>query len=48
MKKEEKNGMNTHDLFIKTPPVKLFFTAAVPGAASMLASSLYQLIDGVS
>ncbi len=39
--------MNTHDLFVKTPPVKLFFTAALPGAASMLASSLYQLIDGV-
>ena len=27
--------------------MKLFFTAAVPGAISMLASSLYQLIDGI-
>ncbi len=33
-------------LFVKTPPVKLFFTAAIPGAISMLASSLYQTIDG--
>ena len=27
--------------------MKLFFTAAMPGAISMLASSLYQLIDGI-
>lgn len=33
-------------LFVKTPPVKLFFTAAIPGAISMLAASLYQTIDG--
>ena len=39
--------MNTHSLFAKTPPVRLFFTAAIPGAVSMLASALYQLIDGV-
>ena len=39
--------MNTHSLFAKTPPVRLFFTAAIPGAISMLASALYQLIDGV-
>ena len=39
--------MNTHDLFVKTPPLKLFITAALPGAISMLASALYQLIDGV-
>lgn len=39
--------MNSHTLFAKTPPVKLFFLAAIPGAVSMLASALYQLIDGV-
>lgn len=39
--------MNSHALFAKTPPVKLFFFAAIPGAVSMLASALYQLIDGV-
>ncbi len=33
-------------LFVKTPPVKLFFTASIPGAISMLAASLYQTIDG--
>ncbi len=38
--------MNTHALFAKTPPVKLFFLAAIPGSVSMLASALYQLIDG--
>ena len=39
--------MDSTELFAKTPPVRLFFTAALPGAVSMLASSLYQLIDGV-
>lgn len=39
--------MNTHTLFTNTPPVRLFFFAAVPGAVSMLASALYQLIDGI-
>lgn len=39
--------MNTHTLFTDTPPVRLFFFAAVPGAVSMLASALYQLIDGI-
>ncbi len=33
-------------LFAKTPPLKLFFIAALPGAVSMLASALYQLLDG--
>ena len=28
-------------------PVKLFFIASVPGAVSMLASALYQVIDGI-
>lgn len=39
--------MTSHTLFSKTPPVKLFFLASIPGAIGMLASALYQLIDGV-
>ena len=39
--------MDSKALFAKTPPLKLFFIASVPGAISMLASALYQLIDGV-
>ena len=39
--------MNSTTLFSQTPPVRLFFLASLPGAVSMLASSLYQLIDGV-
>ena len=33
-------------LFGKTPPTKLFLTAALPGIISMLMSAAYQLIDG--
>ena len=36
--------MNSDILFSKTPPVKLFFTAALPGAVSMLASALYPVV----
>lgn len=39
--------MNSTVLFAKTPPLKLFFIASIPGAISMLASALYQTIDGV-
>ena len=39
--------MNSTTLFSKTPPLKLFFIASVPGAVSMLASALYQTLDGV-
>ena len=39
--------MDSTELFSKTPPLKLFFLAAIPGAISMLASALYQTIDGV-
>ena len=39
--------MDPKVLFAKTPPVKLFFTAALPGSVSMLASALYQLLDGL-
>lgn len=39
--------MNSKALFSKTSPAKLFFLAAIPGAISMLASSLYGLFDGI-
>lgn len=39
--------MDSTTLFAKTPPMKLFFLASIPGAISMLASALYQTIDGV-
>ena len=39
--------MNSTELFAKTPPAKLFFAAAIPGAVSMMASALYQTIDGI-
>lgn len=39
--------MNSQALFSKTPPVRLFFLAAVPGSISMLASSLYYTLDGI-
>lgn len=39
--------MSSTAFFSKTPPVKLFFLASIPGMISMLASSLYQMIDGV-
>lgn len=39
--------MNSMTLFSKTPPLKLFLLVSVPGAISMLASALYQTIDGV-
>lgn len=39
--------MESTALFAKTPPVKLFFIASIPGAVSMLASSLYQFLDGI-
>ena len=39
--------MESRTLFAETPPVKLFFIASLPGAVSMLASALYQLLDGM-
>ena len=39
--------MSSKTLFAKTPPIKLFFIAAIPGAVSMLASALYGLLDGI-
>ena len=38
--------MESTVLFSKTPPLKLFAIAAIPGSVSMLASALYQLLDG--
>ena len=36
-----------HELFVKTKTRKLFFRAAIPGAIGMLASAMYQTLDGV-
>ena len=38
--------MDQQTMFLKTPPAKLFFLAALPGAIGMLASALYQLAGG--
>ena len=42
----------THDeelrkLYLSTTPTRLFFIAAAPGAVSMLASALYDVLDGI-
>ena len=39
--------MDSHKLFANTPPLRMFFIAAIPGAVSMLASALYQMFDGI-
>lgn len=39
--------LDNKTLFSKVKPSKLFFKAAIPGSIGMLASSLYQLMDGV-
>ena len=39
--------MNSFNLYTKTSPLKLFFMVAVPGAISMIASSLWGLFDGI-
>ena len=39
--------MNSSELYAKTAPVKLFFIIAIPGAISMIASSLWGLFDGI-
>lgn len=39
--------MQSNTLFIKTSPLRLFLLASIPGAISMLASALYQTLDGV-
>lgn len=35
------------ELYIKTPPYKLFLKVAIPGAVSMLAATLFSLVDGI-
>lgn len=42
-----KEVMDSKTLFTKISPIRLFFIASVPGAVSMLASALYQVIDGI-
>lgn len=42
-----KEAMDSKTLFTKISPIRLFFIASVPGAVSMLASALYQVIDGI-
>lgn len=39
--------MNSRTLYLDTKPGRLFLKAAVPGAVSMLASSLYQIFDSI-
>ncbi len=39
--------MNSVSLYAKTPPLKLFLLASFPGAVGMLASALYQILDGI-
>ena len=39
--------MNSNTLYAKTPPVRLFFLASLPGAVGMLSSALYQMMDGI-
>ena len=46
-RKDKRKVMSSTALFSKTPPLKLFFLASLPGAVSMLASALYQTIDGI-
>ena len=41
------NQASANALFLNTSPARLFFLAALPGAISMLASSLYGLLDGI-
>ncbi|MBP3884081.1 MAG: MATE family efflux transporter [Olsenella sp.] len=40
-------AQDPRELFLATTPTRLFFTVAVPGALSMLASALYDVLDGV-
>lgn len=39
--------MENISFFEKTPPLKLFFKAAIPGSIGMLASAIYLFLDGV-
>lgn len=37
----------SNKLYAETPPVKLFFTAAIPGVVGMFAMSIYNIIEGI-
>lgn len=39
--------MNSYQLYTSTPPWKLYAMVAIPGAVSMVASSLWGLFDGI-
>ena len=39
--------MSSSELYTKTSPIKLFFMIAIPGAISMIASSLWGVFDGI-
>lgn len=39
--------MNSNELYAKTAPAKLFFMIVIPGAISMIASSMWGLFDGI-
>ncbi len=39
--------MDSKQLYLNKSPRKLFFTAAIPGAISMLAMALYSVFDGI-
>lgn len=39
--------MTSYELYTRTPPLKLYFLVAVPGAVSMIASSLWGVFDGI-
>ena len=41
------NERELRELYLATAPTHLFFLAAAPGAVSMLASALYDVLDGV-
>ena len=38
---------NSNRLYAETPPIKLFFTAAIPGVISMFAMSIYNILEGI-
>jgi len=38
---------DTEHLYAHTPPVRLFFKAALPGVVSMFAMSVYNIIEGI-
>ncbi len=36
-----------HELYGRTPPVRLFFRAAIPGVIGMFAMSIYSIVEGI-